>query len=130
MGFDSSSNIADVRDYKSYSVIQRNEEGEVLAYKKVQGYTYPFVLMKPKDAKFEEYKMTVLKGMVGKQIEEGVQSYTLYLELGKMGRLKVGMIDGGTLGILKNSEVFSNFDYQVWLSADAVLEGDMVFALT
>ena len=116
----------DMQELHDYDVkntsLQKSETGEILSYKIGHNYSFPCVILYNKNNEFKKYKLDVLKGMIRK---DGMM---VYLHSPK-GDIKVGYIDTNGLKVLKDSEVFVDYDILVYLDETTEISGDMIYAL-
>ena len=115
--------IQELNDYKTTNTsLQKSESGEVLAYKIGHSRTYPCVILSNKNNEFKKYKLDVIKGLIRNE------GYMVYLRSPK-GDVKVGYIDTNGLRVLKDSDVFSDYDFTVYLDVTTEVTGDLIYAL-
>ena len=115
--------IQELNDYKTTNTsLQKSDSGEVLAYKIGHSRIYPCIILSNKNNEFKKYKLDVIKGLIRKE------GYMLYLRSPK-GDIKAGYIDTNGLRVLKDSDVFTDYDFCVYLNETTKIAGDMLYAL-
>lgn len=117
---------SEVQEFNSEQEFDKSENGEILSYKVSHQYIYPFILLSVKNftsfLKDKGYLIKTLNGLVGKD------GYMTYLKT-PQGDLKLGSISQGNLLLLKDSEVFKDFEIVAYIDKKTVITGDLIYAL-
>lgn len=106
---------------------ESNLSGTVKQYATVSTIEYPCVLMRIESTKKSIIKL--LRDMVAKYVVESINYYTLYIRFGDTV-LNAGKLNKSALKVIIGSELFKDFNLEVFVSPDESYSGDFLYAFT